>query len=89
MEKGRNHPLAFYMGAVMVAGLSVAAFHAFSFGFPTGVKQLELLLLLGAFTIAGELLPIVIKRRDQESAITVSTTFSFALLLILGPLAAA
>ena len=89
MKKGRFQPLAFYVGAVNVAGLCVVVFHALSFGIATNTNELELFLLLALFTVAGELLPIKVKRRDQESAITVSTTFSFALLLILGPLAAA
>ncbi|MDQ3963041.1 MAG: EAL domain-containing protein [Actinomycetota bacterium] len=89
MKKGRFEPLTFYLGAVTAAGVAVVVLHARYFGVADSLPELRLFFLLGLFTVAGELLPIRVKRRDQESAITVSTTFSFALLLILGPLAAA
>lgn len=81
-------PLRVLVAAVTLAGLTAVAYHAVSGGLDTSPWGLELLLVLGLFSIAGELLPIKIKRREQESEITVSTTFSFALLLILGPLSA-
>ena len=88
MATKRSDPLHNYVAAVTAAGLSVIAYHALSDGIVTSRFGVEVLILLGLFSIAGELLPIKVKRRDQESEITVSTTFSFALLLILGPLSA-
>ena len=88
MNKRGFDPLHLHLAIVTVAGLAVIVFHAVSDGIPTSVTGLELLFLLGLFAMAGELLPITVKRRDQETDITVSTTFTFALLLILGPLSA-
>ena len=88
MTRRSFDPLHGYVAVVTAAGLAVIAFHTMSDGIVTSISGLEILVLLGLFAIAGELMPITVKRRDQESDITVSSTFSFALLLILGPLSA-
>src|SRR4051794_2248366 len=47
------------------------------------------IVLLAPGVVIGELVPIKIPRRGEDEAITFSTTFAFALLLVAGPLAAA
>ena len=78
-----------YVAAVIGAGVAVVVVDALLGARLESAFEIELFLLLGVLTLGGELLPIKVKRRDEETAITISTTFSFALLLILGPLWAA
>jgi diguanylate cyclase (GGDEF)-like protein len=77
-----------YIAAVIACGLFVAFLDGVSSEIHLSIREIELFVLLSFLTVAGELLPIPVKQRDQETQITISTTFSFALLLILGPLAA-
>jgi len=72
----------------MLAGFGITVFEAANTRHLLPTSQLDVFLLLTLFTIIGELFPIKIKPHDQVTDITISTTFSFALLLILGPFAA-
>jgi diguanylate cyclase (GGDEF)-like protein len=86
--KKASQGIHLYIAAVIGSGATVAFLDGSSVDLSFSLREIELFLLLSFFTIAGELLPIPVKQRDQETQITISTTFSFALLLILGPLAA-
>ena len=63
------------LGLLVLAGLVVDA-HRF-----TTADALRATLLLAPGVIAGELAPLKIPRRGDDAAVTVSTTFAFALLL--------
>ena len=68
-----------------VAGLGVAAvlwLPAFAGG-PPRLTSPEFL-LLAAYVVAGEVLPLRVMRGGREGVLTVSTTFAFAMLLWLG-----
>lgn len=72
-----------YLSGVSLAGLAVLIALG-RFGAPTRVSSYESLLVLSFFLVLCELLPIKVPRGDDSEAITVSTTFSFALLLMFG-----
>jgi diguanylate cyclase (GGDEF)-like protein len=72
-----------YVAGVSFAGLAVLA-GLIAFGAPTKVPSYETLLVLTFFLVFSELMPIKVPRGDDSEAITVSSTFSFALLILFG-----
>jgi diguanylate cyclase (GGDEF)-like protein len=84
MKRIRLDPLWTFITIVCLIGL-VALVRAASTVSLGDLYMLETFLLLAALTVLGEVHPVVVQRNDQESAITISTTFSFALLLTFGP----
>src|SRR5437764_11152971 len=91
MSPARAHLAAFRALIVAVCVLGAAVLVALCL-YPPSISHHWLvrgLLLLAPGVLIGELMPITIPRRGEDEAITFSTTFAFALLLVAGPLAAA
>jgi diguanylate cyclase (GGDEF)-like protein len=84
----RLQPVHRYVGAVIVVGLA-----AFGLSVFFGLSQLSAtpaghVAVFTPLVVLGELLPIRVRRRDDEEEITVSTPFAFTLLLTSGVAAA-
>jgi diguanylate cyclase (GGDEF)-like protein len=78
----RLSPLTTYVGCLSVVGLPLAAWLLWgSLGIPPGRPWTAIVTLSIALVLA-ELLPIEIMRGTQTYAITISGTFSFALVLV-------
>ena len=87
MRPARLQPVHRYCGVIAVLGLTAAALAALAT--PASLPWSDgrfWVLAVGVF--AGELLPLKVPRRGGDEEITVSTTFSFALLLSFGLLPA-
>ncbi len=76
-----------YFCCVVVTGALIALAAVVALGQSTPVPELTLLFLL-TLCLLGELLPIRLARRDDYDAITVSSGFAFALMLVGGPVVA-
>ena len=84
----RLRPIHLYCGCVSVVGLAVLAYVA-THGSVEGVRREPVEFLAFAICVAlGELRPVSIRRGEETSSVTVSTTFAFALLLATGRLPA-
>ncbi|CAA9463267.1 MAG: diguanylate cyclase/phosphodiesterase (GGDEF & EAL domains) with PAS/PAC sensor(s) [uncultured Solirubrobacteraceae bacterium] len=70
------------VGAALIALVAIAVL-----GETTPVPELTLVFLI-TLCLLGELLPIRLARRDDYDAITVSSGFAFALMLVSGPVVA-
>ncbi|MGE5617551.1 MAG: putative bifunctional diguanylate cyclase/phosphodiesterase [Candidatus Woesearchaeota archaeon] len=86
LSAGRQRavPRAFSVYAAataVVAGLLLAAL---VWQLPWQARPVGLYVLLAAFVVAGELLPIPVPRRNDLAMVTVSTAFAFAILLRFG-----
>jgi diguanylate cyclase (GGDEF)-like protein len=78
--------LKIYIGGVTFAGVSLLIFQLARFHFSSkGFAELALLTL---FTVLAELTPLQIRRGKEATHVILSITFSFAVLLSLGALAA-
>src|SRR3954451_22491251 len=91
MSPARKHLTAFRTLIVAVTVLGVGVLIALCL-YPPSISHHWLvrgILLLAPGVLIGELMPIQIPRRGEDEAITFSTTFAFALLLVAGPLVAA
>ncbi|MDP9235603.1 MAG: diguanylate cyclase, partial [Actinomycetota bacterium] len=75
-----------YIAFVMLAGATLLVFHLMWFHF--NADRLAEFSLLTLFTILAELTPLQIRHGKEATHVILSITFSFALLLSLGPLAA-
>jgi diguanylate cyclase (GGDEF)-like protein len=78
--------LHIYIGCVMLAGAALLALQLVWFDFNAG--RLAEFALLTLFTILAELTPLQIRHGKEATHVILSITFSFALLLALGPVAA-
>ena len=76
-----------YFCAAVIGGALVALALVAVLGEVGAVPQLTLVVLV-ALCLLGELLPIRLARRDDYDAITVSSGFAFALMLVGGPVVA-
>jgi diguanylate cyclase (GGDEF)-like protein len=75
-----------YVGGITLAGGLLFIFHLIRFEF-TADSLLELA-ILALFTVLSELTPLQIRHGEESTHVILSITFSFALLLSLGPAAA-
>jgi diguanylate cyclase (GGDEF)-like protein len=82
----KAEPLNLYLASVMLAGALLLAVHLIQFDF--NVDRLAEFLVLTIFTVLAELTPLQIRHGEEATQVILSITFSFALLLALGPLAA-
>jgi diguanylate cyclase (GGDEF)-like protein len=82
----KTYVLKIYIGGVIFAGLSLLIFHITQFQF--SADRLPEIALLTLFTVLSELTPLRIRHGKEATHVILSITFSFALLLSLGPLAA-
>jgi len=89
-EDARRSPIpaCFYGFAALTAAAAAVCAAAFAGTTGWSASTPARFWLLAALVLAGELLPIVVPRRDGLDKVTVSTAFSFALLLCCGPLPA-
>jgi diguanylate cyclase (GGDEF)-like protein len=78
--------LNIYIGGVILAGALLLGFHLAQFQFD--VTRLAEFGLLTVFTVLAELTPLQIRHGEESTHVILSITFSFAVLLSLGPLAA-
>jgi len=79
----QSRPVRIYIGVVIAAGLTALVWAAVD-GWRVVVHGPETFWVLSAFLIAGEFLNIGIPREHEVDEITVSTTFTFALLIVFG-----
>ena len=84
-KRANDRLLAFYVGAVIVAG--VATLVRVMLGAEGVIPREELVayLVLTAIVVLGELLPVTVTFRNEKQDVTTSTTFVFAVLLMFGP----
>ncbi|MDP9226785.1 MAG: EAL domain-containing protein, partial [Actinomycetota bacterium] len=75
-----------YIAGVMMTGALLLTLLLIEFSF--NVDRLPELALLALFTVLSELTPLQIRHGEEKTHVILSITFSFALLLSLGPLAA-
>jgi diguanylate cyclase (GGDEF)-like protein len=78
-------PHAFVLYAVLVTALAVASLVLLPWVRMWNVDAPALFLVLSAFVLAGELLPIPVPRRGGLARVTISAAFAFAILLRFGP----
>jgi diguanylate cyclase (GGDEF)-like protein len=78
-------PQAFVLYAVLVGALAAAALTALPWMSEWRVDAPGLCVVLSAFVLAGELLPIPVPRRRGLARVTISAAFAFAILLRFGP----
>ena len=75
----------FAVYVVLVAALAVAAVLVLPWVTEWRVNDPVLLVVLSAFVLAGELLPVPVPRRRGLARVTISAAFAFAILLRFGP----
>jgi diguanylate cyclase (GGDEF)-like protein len=75
----------FAVYVVLVAALAVAAVVVLPWVTEWRVNDPVLLMVLSAFVLAGELLPVPVPRRRGLARVTISAAFAFAILLRFGP----
>jgi diguanylate cyclase (GGDEF)-like protein len=75
-----------YIGGVIGAGALLLVLHILQYNFDAA--RLPELAVLTLFTILSELTPLQIRHGEEATHVILSITFSFALLLSLGPFAA-
>src|SRR5947209_18204337 len=78
-------PQPFVLYAALVAGVGVALVAFVPWTREWRVGSVPMFLVLSAFVLAGELLPIPVPRRRGLARVTISTAFAFAILLRCGP----
>jgi diguanylate cyclase (GGDEF)-like protein len=78
-------PHTFVLYATLVAGLGVALVAFVPWTREWQVGSPAMFVVLSAFVLAGELLPIPVPRRRGLARVTISTAFAFAILLRCGP----
>ena len=78
-------PDAFVVYIAFVAALAVASLLALPWVRDWQVEDPALLVVLSAFVLAGEFLPIPVPRRRGLANVTISAAFAFAILLRFGP----
>jgi diguanylate cyclase (GGDEF)-like protein len=78
-------PRAFVLYVAFVATLAAASLIVFPWVREWHVGDPALLVVLSAFVLAGELLPIPVPRRRGLTRVTISAAFAFAILLRFGP----
>jgi diguanylate cyclase (GGDEF)-like protein len=76
-------PFVLYAALVAGVGLALVAFVPWTREWRVGSPPM--FLVLSAFVLAGELLPIPVPRRRGLARVTISTAFAFAILLRCGP----
>jgi diguanylate cyclase (GGDEF)-like protein len=77
-------PQAFVVYAALTALLAAASFAVVAYQLRWTIDEPALFWLLATFTLAGELLPIPVPRRNGLAKVTISTAFAFAILLRFG-----
>jgi diguanylate cyclase (GGDEF)-like protein len=78
-------PRTFVLYVTLVAGLGVALVALVPWTREWQVGSPAMFVVLSAFVLAGELLPIPVPRRRGQARVTISTAFAFAILLRCGP----
>jgi diguanylate cyclase (GGDEF)-like protein len=78
-------PRTFVLYVAVVAGLGVALMALVPWAREWRIGSPAMFVVLSAFVMAGELLPIPVPRRRGLARVTISTAFAFAILLRCGP----
>jgi diguanylate cyclase (GGDEF)-like protein len=78
-------PHTFVLYVTLVAGLGVALVALVPWTREWRIGSPAMFVVLSAFVLAGELLPIPVPRRRGLARVTISTAFAFAILLRCGP----
>jgi diguanylate cyclase (GGDEF)-like protein len=78
-------PHSFVLYATLVAGLGVALVVLVPWTREWQVGSPAMFVVLSAFVLVGELLPVPVPRRRGLARVTISTAFAFAVLLRCGP----
>jgi diguanylate cyclase (GGDEF)-like protein len=80
-----SQPNGFVVYVAFVAALALVSLLALPWVTQWQVDDSALLVVLSAFVLAGELLPIPVPRRRGLANVTISAAFAFAILLRFGP----
>ncbi len=83
-KRGSDRNLTIYVSSVIAIGSAVLV-AVCVVGGPIPDTARGIFFMLTAVVILGELFPVTVTFRNEEQAVTTSTTFVFAILLIFGP----